>query len=296
MDPLLLIKVLWKHRWLALPAVMLVILIAGYMFFFGPRVYESSATYVVANPNTPSDSEMQRNKRLAKLNSDNPYLRAAESGLIVKVLVARMSGQSTQIEMEAAGLSTDYTVAQSPQSTMTVVISAAANTPERALATRQWLLDDLRRQLHDLQKVNGADDRYLFTALPVDVTSEPVEKVSSRLRSLIVTLGAGAILVMGVMSVAHALDRRDRASLRDPDATAESSTASPVSPPEPRRNGAAPSNGRSRPEPAALSTDPDTVELTSTASELADESLGTASHNKRSTKAPADWPHAPWDV
>ena len=91
---------------------------------------------------------------------------------------------------------------------MTVVISAFANTPEGALATRQWLLDDLGRQLHDLQKVNGADDRFLFTALPVDVAREPVEKVSSRLRSLIVTLGAGAILVMGVVSVAAALDRR----------------------------------------------------------------------------------------
>ena len=111
MDPLSLMKVLWKHRWLALPAVMLVLMMAGYVLFFGPRIYESSATYVVVNPNTPSDREMQRDKRLAKLNSDNPYIRATESGLIVKVLVAKMSAQSTQLDMEAAGLSTDYTVA-----------------------------------------------------------------------------------------------------------------------------------------------------------------------------------------
>jgi capsular polysaccharide biosynthesis protein len=296
MDPLSLMKVLWKHRWLALPAVVLVIAMAGYVVFFGPRTYESSATYVVVNPDMPSDREMQLDKRLGKLNSDNPYLRGTESGLIVKVLVAKMSAQSTQLDLEAAGLSTDYTVAQSAESTMTVVISAFANTPERAVATRQWLLDDLDRQLHDLQKVNGADDRYLFTALPVDVTSEPVEKVSSRLRSLIVTLGVGAILVMGVTSVAQALDRRDRADPRHLAATTESSTASPGSPPAPRRNGVGPSNGRSRPEPALLSTDPSTVELTSTASEQADNSLGTESHHKRSPKAPAEWPLVPWDV
>ena len=260
MDPLSLIKVMWKHRWLTLPAVMLVILMAGYVFFFGPRVYEASATYVVANPNTPSDGELQRNRRLAKLNSDNPYLRAAEPGLIVSVLVAKMSGQSTQISMEAAGLSTDYTVTQSAESTMTVVISAAGNTPERSLATRQWLLDDLGRQLHDLQKVNGANDRYLFTALPVDVAREPVEKVSSRLRSLVVTLGAGAILVMGVVSVAAALDRRRGVSSDLPAraAATESVTTIPESPPAPRSNGVVPSSAGSRPEPAVLSTDPNT--------------------------------------
>ena len=259
MDPLSLIKVIWKHRWLALPAVMLVLLMAGYVFFFGPRAYEASATYVVVDPNMPSDLEMERNRRLAKLNSDNPYLRGAEPGLIVNVLVAKMSAQSTQLNMEAAGLSTDYTVTQSAESMMTVVISGFGNTPEGSLATRQWLLDDLGRQLHDLQRVNGANDRYLFTALPVDVAREPVEKVSSRLRSLVVTFGAGAILVMGVVCVAAALERRRGVSselpaahllpIGDDNARLTSS---------PRTNGVAPSSGGSRPELTVLSTDPNT--------------------------------------
>ena len=66
----------------------------------------------------------------------------------------------------------------------------------------------MSRQLYDLQKVNGADDRYPVHGAPGGCGEEPVEKVSSRLRSLIVILGAGAILVMGVVSVAAALDRR----------------------------------------------------------------------------------------
>jgi hypothetical protein len=301
MDPLSMIKVLWKHRWLALPAVMLVFMMAGYVLFFGPRTYECSATYVLVNPNTPSEGEIQRDprlaKRLAKLNRDNPYLRAMESGLIVKVLVAKMSGQSTQISMEAAGLSTDYTVAQSAESPSTVVISAAANTPERALATRHWLLDDLALQLHDLQKVNGADDLYLFTALPVDVTREPVEKVSSRLRSLIVALAAGAILVMGVVSVAAALDRRKRvpSDLPAHAVSTESATTRLELPSAPRSNGAAPPRDSSRPEPTLVSTVPNAVELTSIASERANDSLSKEGHQKRSPKASAEWPLVQWN-
>jgi capsular polysaccharide biosynthesis protein len=296
MDPLSLMKVLWRHRWLALPAVLIVILLAGYVLFFGPRVYESSATYVVVNPNTPSASEMERNKRLAKLNSDNPYLRASEPGLIVKVLVARMSAQSTQLDMEAAGLSTEYTVAPSAQSTMTVVISAFANTPERAVATRQWLLNDLGEQLHDLQKVNGANDRYLFTALPVDVAREPVEKVSSRLRSLIVTLGAGAILVMGVVAVAAALDRRRHvpSDLPARAALTESTTTSPESPPAHRGNGAVLPSVSSPPKLALISADPKAAELTSIASEEADHSLSQDNHHKHSPQATNEWPLADW--
>ena len=40
MDPLSVIKVLWKHRWLAppSPAIALVLLMGGYVLFFGPRV------------------------------------------------------------------------------------------------------------------------------------------------------------------------------------------------------------------------------------------------------------------
>jgi hypothetical protein len=263
MDPLSLMKVLWKHRWLSLPAVMLVLMMAGYVLFFGPRTYESSATYVVVDPNMPSEREMDRDKRLAKLNSDNPYIRGPESGLIVKVLVAKMSAASTQLDMEAAGLSTDYSVAQSAQSTMTVVISGFADTPEGAVATRQWLLDDLGRQLHHLQKVNGADDRYLFTALPVDVAREPVEKVSSRLRLLIVTLGAGAILVMGVVSVAAAMDRRRKDVPQVPSSTSTESatTKSPDSRPATRTNGVTPSSGNTRLHLTPFLPDQKTAEL-----------------------------------
>jgi hypothetical protein len=238
-------------------------LMGGYVLFFGPRVYECSATYVVVAPNTPSDREMERDKSLAKLNSDNPYIRGTESGLIVKVVVARMSGQPTQLDMKAAGLSTDYSVAQSAESTMTVLISAFADTPERAFATRQWLLDDLGRQLRDLQKVNGADDRFLFTALPVDVTREPVEKVSSRLRSLIVTLAAGAILVMGVVSVAAAIDRRRKDVLQVPSRTSteSASTKTPGSGPATRTRGVTPSSGSTRLHLTPSLPDQNTVEL-----------------------------------
>jgi hypothetical protein len=252
MDPLSLMKVFWKHRWLALPAIVIVLSMAFYVVFFGPRTYESSAIYVVVHPDTPTDLELQRSKRLSKLNSDNPYLRAADPGLITQVIVAKMSAQSTEQDLEAAGLSTEYSVAVSPQSDMTVIVSAFASTPEGAIATRQWLLDSLSRELYGLQKINGADDRFLFVALPVDMSSEPVEKISSRLRSLIVVLVAGAILVMGVVSVGAAFDRRHRpeSHVEDRTFTASATTIRPESRPANSSNGVVPSIELARLHPA----------------------------------------------
>jgi capsular polysaccharide biosynthesis protein len=275
MDPLSVIKILWNHRWLALPAVILVILMAGYVVFLGPRTYESSALYVMAAPDLPTDRELERHNRLARLNSDNPYLRASDPALIVHVLVAKMSAQSTALNLEAAGLSTDFLVAESPASTMAVTVSAFADTPEKAVATRQWLLDHMGTELYNLQKVNGADDRYLFTALPIDVAEEPVEKVSSRLRSLIVVLGAGVILVIGVVSLAAALDKRRRAASKVQD------NAVPARMPEqgantwpvpaatqlqqlPRRNGGIRPSEHPLPQPAQVSADQSTVEESAT--------------------------------
>ena len=59
---------------------------------------------------------------------------------------------------------------------MTVVITAFADTPEGAVAADNGSKMISDRQLHDLQKVNDDDDRFLFTALPVDLAREPVQK------------------------------------------------------------------------------------------------------------------------
>jgi hypothetical protein len=207
MDLLSILRTVWRHRLLALPVVILTALGALYVLLLGPRVYQSTATFALARPQVPTAEEMQKSTRLARLNSNNPYLRAPDSSLIVQVAIARLAARETGEALQAAGLGPDYTVAQSAGNSSMLIITGSGDTPEKSLGSTAWLSEQLIAQLRAVQKVNGADDLYLFTALAVDADTKAQEKISSRLRGLILVGFGGAILLFGVTSLGVALER-----------------------------------------------------------------------------------------
>jgi capsular polysaccharide biosynthesis protein len=207
MDPLAILHALWRQRVLAIPVVLLTLILAGVVFLFGPRTYESSATYVLINPKVPTQDELDKNSALARLNSDNPYLRSSDPSLAAQVLVSTLSSDTTAERLRQAGLGPEFSVQRSATNSMLVIVTGYGSKPPQSLATTQWLSQRLIDTLRDMQKVNGADDIYLFTALPVDSSVEAKEKVSSRLRALILVLVAGGILLFGVVSIGVARDR-----------------------------------------------------------------------------------------
>ncbi len=208
MDPYSLFRIAWRFRLVTIPVVALTLVAAGLFFTLGPRVYEAGAIYVIANPDSPTEEEKARDSRLARLNDDNPYIRTSDPSLIVKVLSSKLTAANTQQAIDDAGFSTDYTVGQSAASPMTLTITGVGKTASAAIAARDWLIDRMQAELRDLQKVNNADDSFLFTALAVDIAPDAVEKLSSRLRSLILVIVAGGIVLVTGLSLASGVERR----------------------------------------------------------------------------------------
>ena len=64
--------------------------------------------------------------------------------------------------------------------------------------------------LKDVQTANGADERYLISAIEVDASENAVEKVSSRLRTVVVVTAGGLVLFFAVMSLAQARENAAR--------------------------------------------------------------------------------------
>jgi hypothetical protein len=208
MDPLVVLRTLWGQRVLAVPVVVLTCLAALVVLFYGPRTYQSTATFVLINPKVPTDEELDKKPALARLNSDNPYLRSSDDALAAQVVVSTLTSDTVAEQLSAAGLGPEYTVERSATNSMLVIVTGNGSNPESSLATTHWLSARLLATLRQIQKVNGADDLYLFTALPVDVSSNAKEKVSSRLRTLILVLVGGSILLFGVVSLGLAVDHR----------------------------------------------------------------------------------------
>lgn len=207
MDPMAVLKTLWQHRLVSMPILLLTFAAALYVFQFAPRSYESSATYAMINPDIPTQQDIIKNPELGKLNSKNPYLRSSDPSLIVQVLLTRLNDTSMADRLKAQDLSSDYTVSRGVGGVngFLVDITGIAETPEKSFATTRALGNMLEKYLYDAQKVNGADDTYLFSSIVVASPDKATEQFSSRLRSLIAIFLTGVVLMFGAVSIARSV-------------------------------------------------------------------------------------------
>lgn len=219
MDPLTVIRTVWHHKAYVFPVLLVTLIAAAYVFQFGPRYYESSMSYAMVNPKVPTDQELETNPGLAGLNRDNPFLRASDPSLISEVLIARLSNSKTAESLKTSGLSRDYTVLEGINGNGFVVsITGHGESEVQALETTRALGVLLESELRTIQKVSGADDRYLFTALMVNPPDKATEQFSSRLRSLIMVVLGGVVLMFGAVSLGRSLEsvRLRRSRTADP--------------------------------------------------------------------------------
>lgn len=202
MDPMSVIRTMWRHKRFVVPAVLITLIAAAYVFQFGPRYYQSAVSYALVNPIIPTDAQMELDPSLKKLNSDNPYLRASNPTLITDVVVSRLNAGSTADAIAARGLSSDFKVEKDPGGNgFVIVITGVGSSPSKSLDVTEALSAMLLDALRTVQKVNGADDLYLYSALLVAPPNRATEQFSSRLRSVISILLAGLVLIFGAVSL-----------------------------------------------------------------------------------------------
>lgn len=210
MDPVSVLRTLWRHRLLA--GVVLALTVAGmaYVLVLSPRTYASTATFALVNPQLPTTAELEADPALEALNSDNPYLRSSDNSLAAQVLVTVLNSDGTAEALEAQRLSTTFAVERSAWSGQGLLLSVTADAPsaDQSLATTEALGVMLVDTLRGIQTVNGADDRYLFTALEVQAPLKAQEQVSDRLRAVIVVGVGGFVLLFGAVSAARAIEGR----------------------------------------------------------------------------------------
>lgn len=208
MDPISVLKTLWRHKWAALPVALLTIFACVYVMFFAQRTYEATMTYALLSPKVPTEAELQARPDLAAVNGDNPYLRSGDRALLAQVMITKLGAQETAEHLADHGLGAEYTVAQSLSSGsgMLLEISASGKSPAQAVDTATELGRRLNTTLRDVQTINGADDSYLYSALAIDGPGQATEIFSSRLRTLIIVAVTGALLLFVSVSVARSVE------------------------------------------------------------------------------------------
>ena len=102
MDPISVFKTLWRHKWVAMPVVVVTIAACVYVMFFAQRTYQAHMTYALITPKVPTAMELETSPQLAKLNGDNPYLRSPDNTLLSQVLITKLGPRETAEDLAGA--------------------------------------------------------------------------------------------------------------------------------------------------------------------------------------------------
>jgi capsular polysaccharide biosynthesis protein len=211
MDLLALFTTLRRHKLILLVVMLLTAGADAYIVFGIPPQYESKAQYVLINPPAPpTDTQIQRDPSLAKLNTNNPFLRLPTPSVVVDVISQRVTGDTVRRSLLARGADENYQVAPTDALGAGVVIeiTGTGRTAQQARHTLDLVSARMKSELHDMQTVDGADEKYLIQALPINPPTDPLRKITGTVRSLIGVTVAGMVLLFALISIAEAIGPR----------------------------------------------------------------------------------------
>lgn len=209
MDPVSVLRTIWHHKLVAFLVVVVTVGAGAYVYLQSPRNFESTMVYAVIAPDLPTESEIEKNPELELLNSDNPFLRSPDSSLVVQVMLAKLNSDAVADAMEASNLASTFEVSAGGNSGSAPLIRilAEGTSPAQSIGTTRALGDRLSEELYEIQKVDGADDTFLYTVLEVQPVDRATERFSDRLRLIIVLFVGGCALLFAAVSLARSAEQ-----------------------------------------------------------------------------------------
>ena len=209
MSLLLILGKLWKYKLATLPVLALIVAGAFYVMAVKAPTYEASSTYILVSPPAPpTDEQIARDPALAKIHSDNPYLRFGDQAVVVQLLSSRLNSEEGRRSLAAQGVGPDYTIAPSPafgNSTPLLQITTMGTSPAAAIRTARQVGGALTDELDRMQAVRGVDRKYRIKTEGVVIARDATLRASGKLRALLAVLALGVVLLFIVVSVLDAL-------------------------------------------------------------------------------------------
>ena len=210
MDLLLILRKIWRYRFVTLPVIALTLLGAFYVIAIKAPDYKVSSSYVLINPPPPPTAdEIARNPALGRINSNNPYTRFSDQSVIVSLVSSSLSSDTARQQLVNKGADPRYTVSPDLQlgySSLVLEVDGVGSTPQAAVHTAELVGAGLTQELDRMQASQGVNPHYRINTQQIVVAPDsPRQQLSSKLRPLVALLAIGAILLLLGISAAEAL-------------------------------------------------------------------------------------------
>jgi capsular polysaccharide biosynthesis protein len=211
MDLLSIFHALWRHKLVALPIVLFMLLGTVYIFKIKPPVYQASASFLmVPPPLPPSAAQIAQDPKLGRINTNNPYVNLGNMDQVADVVINLVTASSAQQALVQQGADPRYQVVLSTdfESPPILQITGVASSAPEAIKSADLVMSAGVAALYQMQQKQGVNDTYMIKAVRLVQPRTAQETVSSKLRELIVVLSLGVLLLFVAISIMDAMDKR----------------------------------------------------------------------------------------
>jgi capsular polysaccharide biosynthesis protein len=216
MDLISIAQALWRHKLAAILVIVLTALASFYVVWVRPAVYEASSSILLINPPTSAtQSQVAADHKLRKASPYNTFAGYGTLSVIAQAVIDNVTSVSAQADLVKSGVDPHYQVALSaptdePAALPIIDITNYGATARRAIAGMNLITEATRADLFELQAAQGINSFYMVKAVNLVAPVRAQKSMSGKIRALVAVLGLGVILLLIVVSISDALDKRRR--------------------------------------------------------------------------------------
>ncbi|HUA27650.1 MAG TPA: Wzz/FepE/Etk N-terminal domain-containing protein [Streptosporangiaceae bacterium] len=211
MDLLSIIGIVWRHKLLAIPVVLLTLAGAFYVIAIKAPVYQASSSLLLLSPpGPPSAAQIAANRKLAKIDPNNPYVNFGDLPVVADAVIESVTSNTVEQTLVDEGVNPEYQVVLSTDfgNPPIIQITGIGSTAAAAMRAASLVTSTSVNDLYQIQKAQGVNQIYMITATELVKPTTAQTSASGKLRTLIAVLGIGALLLFTVISLAEAVKRR----------------------------------------------------------------------------------------
>lgn len=215
MDLFAIAGVLWRHKRVAIPVVLLTVIGLFYVVAILAPAYQAAAdVLLVSPPASPTAAEIAQDPSLAKVN--NPYANLGNPTYVADVVATLVTSVASQQSLEATGVSPGYQVAvdtsvtssQQSESPPALDITSVGSSAQAAIQSANLVAAAISSDLRQLQEEQHVQSTFMITAVEYVTPSSAVKSSSGKLKTALGVAVVGFIVLLVAVSAAQGLEER----------------------------------------------------------------------------------------
>jgi uncharacterized protein involved in exopolysaccharide biosynthesis len=198
---------IWRHKWAAIPVIVLTAIAMAYVSVGKPPSYSAKAYMLLEN--SPVVAEPTVNKDGGPPVGYNPVASLQNLTQVGDVLSQMVTTPAEEAKLTKKGAAPGYLVTpdNSLETPPILDITGVGSTPRQAISSTTLIANEIQVQLYQLQVSQNVNKPYLITSVEY-VKPTIAAKASSSLQPAIVVLVAGLIVLLVAVSMSQSIQER----------------------------------------------------------------------------------------